>query len=140
MFKTIKAKVAIYKWTIIISLIGLLTVGVVWQYHRASMLETQTTELKEEAERLNISLQTTHRQFIEYKESTNKALEDLQTLRASIAEISAKTAGIQNQVNGFKKTPVQPGGTNAKELEDQANSVTQEIFRRMEDSSRGKTK
>lgn len=140
MFKTIKAQIAAYKWIIIMCLIGLLALGLVWQYHRATVLETTVTSVKDKNAELEKNIQTTTTQFNEYRQSTNKALEDLATLRESIAEISGQTAALQGKVNNLKKTPVAPGGANAQQLEDKANTLTQDVFKRIEDASRGKTK
>lgn len=140
MFTTIKAQIAAYKWIIIISLIGLLTIGLGWQYHRASMLENTVTTVKTKNEQLEKNIQTTTLQFNEYRETTNKALADLNTLRDSIAEISGQTAELQGKVNNLKRTPVALEGANANQLEDQANAVTRDVFNRIENASRGKTK
>ncbi len=140
MFTTIKAQVAAYKWLIIISLIGLLALGLGFEYHRASMLETKTDALKTENTTLSGKLNDTNKQFVQYKASTDKALADLDTLRQSLSQISAQTASIQAKVNGLKNTPVAPGGSNAKQLEDDANKVTKQVFQRFENASRGKTK
>lgn len=140
MFTTIKAQIAAYKWIIIISLIGLLALGLGWQYHRASMLETKTDELKTQNTELSTKLDNTNKQFTEYKASTDKALADLAELRTSLGEISSQTAALQAKVTGLKNTPVAPGGANAQQLEDEANKVTKQVFRRFEDASRGKTK
>lgn len=140
MFTTLKAQVAAYKWLIIISLIGLLTIGLGWQYHRASMLETTVDAVKEKNIQLETSIKVTNTQFKEYREATDKALADLGKLRESISEISSQTAALQGKVNGLKNTPVAPGGANAQQLEDQANTVTKDVFKRIEDASKGKTK
>lgn len=140
MFTTIKAQIAAYKWIIIISLIGLLAIGLGWQYHRASMLENTVTTVKTKNEQLEKNIQTTTRQLNEYRETTNKALADLNTLRDSIAEISGQTAELQGKVNNLKRTPVAPEGANANQLEDQANTVTRDVFNRIQNASRGKTK
>jgi uncharacterized coiled-coil DUF342 family protein len=140
MSTTIKAQIAAYKWIIIISLIGLLTIGLGWQYHRASMLENTVTTVKTKNEQLEKNIQTTTRQFNEYRETTDKALADLDTLRDSIAEISGQTAELQGKVNNLKRTPVAPEGANANQLEDQANTVTRDVFNRIQNASRGKTK
>lgn len=140
MFTTIKAKVAACKWAIIISLIGLLAIGLGWQYHRATVLETTVDSVKDKNVELETSIRITNKQFAEYRESTDKALEDLKVLRESLSEISNQTAALQGKVNGLKNAPVAPGGANAPQLEDEANKVTKDVFKRIEDASRGKTK
>lgn len=139
MFNSIKAQVSAYKWIIIISMIGLLAIGGVWQYHRASILEEQQATLKTENAQLKVNIDGVSKNLKEYKESTDKALADLAVFRAQLAEISANTAGLQKRVDGLKTSPA-PGGTNAKQLEDEANALTKELFQRMQDSSKGKTK
>lgn len=140
MFKTIKAKITMYKWLIIFSLIGLLAIGLGVQYHKASTLEITTDALVKNNETLVNNLAETTRQFREYKQSTDKAMADLDELRSAMAAITQQTSLLRDKVNGFKTTPVQPGGVNSKALEDEANTVTRDIFNRIEATSRGKTK
>jgi uncharacterized coiled-coil DUF342 family protein len=140
MFTTIKAQIVAYKWIIIISFIGLLTLGLGWQYHRASMLENKTDELKNKNVELSKKLDKTNKQFDEYKVSTDKALADLLVLRNNLNEISSQTAAIQSKINGLKKAPVIADGANAGNLEAEANQITKQVFQRFENASRGKTK
>lgn len=140
MFKTIKAKVTMYKWLIIFAVISLLALGLGVQYHKAVTLEIKTDELVKDNKTLTGNLAETNRQFVAYKKSTDKAMEDLQELRVTMAQISQQTSQLRDKVNGFKTTPVQPGGVNAKVLEDEANAVTRDVFNRIESTSRGKNR
>lgn len=140
MFTTIKTQIAAYKWVITISFIGLLTIGLGWQYHRATILETTVETVQDKNKQLEINIQTTAKQFSDYRVTTDKALSDLKELRDTLSEISSQTAALQGKVNGLKNTPVAPGGANAQQLEDKANTVTNDVFKRIESASRGKTK
>lgn len=139
MFKSIKAQITAYKWVIIVSLIGILAIFAGVNYHRASMLAEESASLKEKTIAMETTIIKNQQQFTAYKESTEKALADIKNFREALAEINGKTADLQKRVNGLKTAPA-PGGANAQQLEDDANKLTKDVFKRMEDSSRGKTK
>lgn len=139
MFKTIKAQITAYKWIIILSLIGALAVGLVWQYHRADKLQTQTNELVDDNKELTGRLNVMHTEFIVYKQRQDEAAKQLEELRARNAQIDADTKGLQSQVNSLKSRKPLPEGADAKDIEAEANAFTERVFNRIENASKGKT-
>lgn len=139
MFKTIKAQITAYKWIIILSLIGALAVGLVWQYHRADKLQTQTDALVKDNKELEGRLTVMHTEFVVYKKRQDEAAVALEELRKKNAQIDADTKGLQGQVDRLKARKPLPDGADAKEIEAEANAFTQRVFNRIENASKGKT-
>lgn len=139
MFKSFWAQVTLYKWIIIVVLISLLALGLGWQYHRASILETKTTALEDKNKELNDSLTIVSTQFDTYKKRTDKALEDVELLRHTFAEISGDTQALKARLGRMETIKPTPGGANAKEIENEANAFMDRVFKRMEAASKGKT-
>ena len=133
MLTSIKAQFAIYKWAIIFSLIGVLALGLGWQYHKADKLEKENVTIKAD-------LKTVTTNFTTFQESTQKALANVATLRTEFARISADTAELQNRKDDLRDISVKPtpGGANSKEIQDKANQLSNEVFERIQNSSKGK--
>lgn len=133
MFTSIKAQFAVYKWAIIFSLIGVLAIGLGWQYHKAEKLEAENITIKADLKEIDTN-------FTAFQASTKKALDDVATLRVEFAKISADTAALQNQKDELHEISVKPtpGGANSKEIQDKANALSNDVFERIQNSSKGK--
>lgn len=140
MIKTLKVQVTAYKWIIIICMISLLTLGLGWQYHRASTLEIQAGQLAEDNAEINKKLVGVVEQFNTYKANTDKALADLALLREELTIINDTTSKLQTRVDAFKMSKPAIGGSNSKEIEKEINIITEDLFKRIEDASKDKSK
>lgn len=137
---TVKAKINAYKWIIVICLFGLLTLGLGWQYHRATTLEMATKALTEDNTELKGQITFITTEFRTYKANTNKALADIDKLRDIISTINDETASLENRLQhlGNISKPV-ANGSNSADIEKEVNALSDDVFERIENASRGKT-
>lgn len=141
MFKTIKAKVTAYKWIIIISLFAGLGLFSVVQYYQADKLRDRTEVLEEKNETLKTEIVTIKREFVEYKDKVDGAVVALNDLRVVFSSISDDTASLEDRLNLLReqnRNP-KPGAPprNIEQMEQEINQLTHDIFRRIEEASRG---
>lgn len=140
MFKTIKAQITAYKWIIIIVIMALLTIGVVWQFHKSQTLAAQAVTLTAANSALVEKVNTVTYQFETFKTDTRKALADISELRATIADINSETSTLQRRVDGLGKISKSvPNGANSKQIKAEVNTLSKDVFTRIENASKGKT-
>lgn len=135
MFTSFKVQLNAYKWIIITVLFSALMVFAVWQYHKSTVLEIKYEEQSTE-------LKTVSTSFDNYKKNTDKALADIALFREAQLKINEATAELENRVDGLKtiSTKPTPDGANSSEIQNQANALSKDVFKRIEDSSKGKIK
>lgn len=139
MFKTIKAKVTMYKWIIIISLFTGMGLFSVVQYYQADQLRVKTASLEEKNETLNAELVTIKREFIVYKDKVDDAVIALNDLRDVFSSISNDTASFEKrlrQLREMNKVPDQGLSRDIRQIEEDINKLSQDVFDRFESASK----
>jgi hypothetical protein len=137
MWKTFKLKLAMYKWTIILVAFSALSLAFVWQYHRTSNLELEAKALIETNERLTKDVADVTGSFNDFKDSTDKALLDLETLRLEIAAINAETNELRRRLGRFTGRPPATDNASRAELEAEANAFTDQVFNEIQGATTG---
>lgn len=135
MFKTIKAKLALYKWGFILLTIAALTLTTTIQCHRNSALEDKVAVAEGANKKLTEDLSNLSGNFTEFRNKTDKAIADIDNLRGDIAEATKATESLKNSLRVLPKPT--PNGANAKEIQVEANKISEDVFGRFESTMRG---
>jgi len=138
MWKTFKLKLAMYKWTIILVAFSALSLAFVWQYHRTSNLELEAKALVETNARLTKDVADVTGSFNDFKDSTDKALKDLEDLRVEIAAINAETNALKRRLGGITGRPPVTDNASRVELETEVNAFTDQIFTEIQGATTGR--
>lgn len=134
MFKTIKAKLILYKWGFIVLMFAALSIIATVQYYRIEALNEREHAAKILADAQEQKITSLTDALESHKLDTEKAFRDLNDLRKDFETIDNKTTDLKRQLNGLPK--IEKGGANSAQVETEANKLSNDVMKRLEDATR----
>jgi predicted nucleic acid-binding Zn-ribbon protein len=132
MFTTIKAQLALYKWGFIVFFISALVLTATVQCHQNKNLSDELSHANERAVELNSKIAEISNSLIEYRLKTDKALGDIEALRTDFSATNKVTEGLRKELK--TRTPPAKNGENSVEIEKEANKISTDVFKRIEEA------